>query len=178
MPNLRIVADDGIECTVTLLAMSNRVSSETFFRVLDELIATRRATATLNDGRTADIFLLGPTDGFHPLSEQASLPLREFEGDVLLLFELPGRIKVRASSDAEARRIVTDVVRNNRRNPPGFSVVLDGDAIDAFNNRLAASVADGHPNRTLGVTDIVLTNLVEQRLLDNVLPAQPPGASS
>jgi len=58
MPNLRIVADDGDECTVTLLSMSNRMSGETFFRVLDNLIATRQAHVTLNDGRAAGIFLL------------------------------------------------------------------------------------------------------------------------
>ncbi len=165
MSNVRIVAEDGAEYTVTMLTLSRRVPDDMFFDVLSDLITTRKATTTLTDGRQADIHLLTPEDGYHPLTEQPALPLREFQGDALLSFEIPGRIRVRAASDAEARSIITDVIRRGRPAPPGFAIALDGDAIDTFNLRLDAALADSHHNRTLGVTDVVLTNLTERRLL-------------
>jgi len=165
MSNVRIVAEDGAEYTVTMLTLSRRVPDDTFFDLLSDLITTRKATVTLTDGRAADVHLLWPEDGYHPLTEQPALPLREYHADAQLLFELPGRVRVRASSEAEARSIITDVIRRARPAPPGFAIGLDGDAIDSFSLKLEAAMADGQHNRTLGVRDVIFTNLTERRLL-------------
>ena len=166
MSNVRIVAEDGAEYTVTMLTLSRRVPDDMFFDVLSDLITTRKATTTLTDGRQADIHLLTPEDGYHPLTEQPGLPLREYHADAQLLFELPGRVRVRASSQEEAQAIITDVVRNNRKPPEGFAIGIDGDAIDSFNLRLEAALADSHRHRTLGVRDIQFsTPLTERRLI-------------
>ncbi len=166
MSNVRIVAEDGLEATVTLLTLSRRVPDDTFFDVLTDLINTCKATVTLIDGRAADVFLLYPEDGFHPLTEQPALPLRDYQADARLMFDMPGRIRVRAASEEEARGIITDVVRNHRKPPEGFAIGLDGDAIDSFTIRLEAALADSHKNRTLGVRDIEFTTpLTERRLL-------------
>ena len=166
MSNVRIVAEDGAEYTVTMLTLSRRVPDDAFFDILTDLITTRKATATLTDGRQADVFLLYSEDGYHPLTEQAALPLRDYQADARLMFEIPGRVRVRAASEAEARSIITDVVRNHRKPPEGFAIGLDGDAIDSFNLRLEAALADGHRHRTLGVRDIEFTSpLTERRLL-------------
>ena len=49
------------------------------------------------------MFLLYSEDGYHPLTEQAALPLRDYQADARLMFEIPGRVRVRAASEAEAR---------------------------------------------------------------------------
>ncbi len=168
MSNVRIVAEDGAEYTVTMLTLSRRVPDNTFFDILTDLIHTRKATTTLTDGRVADVFLLYPEDGFHPLSEseQPALPLRDYQAEAQLMFEMPGRVRVRAASEEEAKSIIADVVRNNRKPPEGFSIGIDGDAIDSFNVRLEAALADSHKHRTLGVRDIEFTSpLTERRLL-------------
>ena len=166
MSNVRIVAEDGVESTVTLLTLSRRVPDDQFFDILSDLVQTRKATVTLSDGRRADVFLLRPEDGFHPLSEQSALPLRDYQATAQLMFEIPGVVRVRAASEAEAQAIITNVVRNHRKPPEGFAIGLDGDAIDSFTIKLEAALADSHRNRTLGVRDIEFTSpLTERRLL-------------
>ena len=103
---------------------------------------------------------------------QATLPLREFVGDAQLVFELPGRVHVRAASHEEAISIITDVVRNQRRAPSGFSIEFNGDAIDTINLRLQTAMVEGAAFSTFPVRDIHLVRLVEQQLLDNRPPAQ------
>jgi len=166
MSNVRIVAEDGTEVTATLLSLSRRVPDDTFFAILTDLIHTRKARAILSDGRAADVFLLYPEDGYHPLTEQPALPLRDYQADVRLMFDMPGRVRVRAASEEEARGIITDVVRNHRNPPEGFAIGLDGDAIDSFTIKLEAALANSHKHRTLGVRDIEFTSpLTERRLL-------------
>jgi hypothetical protein len=170
MSTVRIVADDGEEVVVTLLGLSKRVPDETFFTLIGDLVTHREAQTVLTDGRTADVHWLGSLGGAHAAGDtQAALPLREYQGSAQLTFELPGRVRVRASSDAEARTIITDVIRHRRKPPIGFGILLDGDAVDDFNLKLEAAMGNdvmgGPRDRTLGVRDIHLTELTERRLL-------------
>jgi hypothetical protein len=165
MPNIRIVPDAGEECTVTLIEFSRRVEPpEAFFDILDQLIATRQARVTLTGGVLAEAHWLTSMPPRAPAG-QSTLPLREFVGEAQLVFELPGRVHVRAASHEEAQSIITDVVRNRRKAPPGFSIAFSGDAIDTINLRLEAAMVDGPQPGGLPVRDIHLINLVERRLL-------------
>ena len=171
MLTVRIAPEDGEDATVTMLEFSKRLTTDDFFTALGELITNRRARITLASGIPAEASLLTSADTDPPLY-QAGLPLREYHGEATLLFELPGQIQVRASSDAEARRIITDVVRNQRRAPPGFAIGIDGDAFDTLNQRLMATAADGPMHRALPIQDVEVINLTERLMLDNRPPAQ------
>lgn len=166
MPDVHLTTEDGDVATVTLLTLCRRIADDCdFLATLSGLIRTRTAEVTLMDGRSARV-RLQPEGGHHPPSEQLGLPLREYHADAQLLFELPGRVRCRASSDVEAGQLITDVVRGVRAAPAGFSVAIDGDALDTFNLRLEAALADGPHNRTLGVRDIIYQKLTERRLLE------------
>jgi hypothetical protein len=163
MSHIQIVTDSGDEHTVTLLSLSRHLAdSRSYLDVLGSLITNKTAAVTLTSGESATVHLLTAADGYHPLSEQPDLPLREFQADAQLCFSLPGRVRCRAASDTEARQLITDVIRRARPAPPGFTVAVDTDDIDAFAQSLEQALGDSR-NRTLGVRDVVLTNLTERR---------------
>ena len=102
-----------------MLTLSRRVPDDMFFDVLSDLITTRKATTTLTDGRQADIHLLTPEDGYHPLTEQPGLPAARIPRRRPTALRASGSGESRASSQEEAQAIITDVVRNNRKPPRG-----------------------------------------------------------
>jgi hypothetical protein len=162
MITIRIAADGCEEVTVTLAEFARRIPLEDFNDVSGELVRNDTARINLIDGRRATATWLSAADQPLP-TPQTGLPLREYHGDAQLVFELSGHVRVRASSDEEARSIITDVVRRQRMPPEGFELIFNADT--------ATNMKEWLP-----VRDIHLINLTEQLLLDDKPPVQ--GAST
>jgi hypothetical protein len=165
MSLVRIVKSNGDEHTVTLLTMCTWLADEdSYLDVLGRLVDEGQVVAELKESeegktRPATLFYLPSHDASYP--SQRSLPLREFAAEAQLLFELPGHIRCRASSEPEARELITEVLHGSRRAPSDFAVTINGEDIDGFIANIDLALSGSQP-RALGVQDVTITSITER----------------
>jgi hypothetical protein len=114
------------------------------------LVRQGAITLTTPDGEVVQVYY----DGYEP---QPQLPMPDqlvaYEADVELLLQLPARIGCRARSvDAAMEMIETVLVSRTSTVPEGFSVTLQGDALERLGHRISIAAGAGMTLRAPGMT--------------------------
>jgi hypothetical protein len=96
-------------------------------RVMRELAQGREVLVELTDG-PAKVRYADP-----PPNRQRELPIIDYQARVSLVFELPAQVKCRASSEMEAKHVITEVMLGSLSWPKwGFDCIVDPNDLRAF----------------------------------------------
>jgi hypothetical protein len=162
---LKITKPNGEQIDITARSLSGRLTRpEDFPDIVARLLLEEEVSIDLRDVGPATLTFADA----EPVQTSLALPSfrpphHEYEATVSMRFELTARIECTASSRAEALYLIGQVLRHERKSPPGFNVVLSDEDLEDFTSNLDYA-ASGRPH-LLGVHDHTVTDIRERLLI-------------
>jgi hypothetical protein len=186
MPTILIRRINGAEHNITLKALDNwLVDDSRFGDVLGELLTRRNTVAEIifRDGdlgesrETASLTFVSDDGPAVAPPDQAELPMRhaghnvhvpttEFEVDAMLLLRIPARISCHAASPEWAGQLIRQIVSGEANAPPGFSIDVETEFMEALRNSIDIADTSANPFRTIDVQDVIITRIRQRLLLE------------
>jgi hypothetical protein len=120
--------------------------------VMARLVRQGSITIPTHDGEVVQVYY----DGNEPQPQLPIVaPAAEYIAEVQLLLRLPAVIRCRAASADAAHALIEDVlITRTTPVPDGFSVTLQGDALERFGHRVSIAAGAGMTLKQPGLTTI------------------------